>query len=973
MPGIKLSILNALTAIILLMWTSLLHAENSKGWELFVKGDSLLNAQQNELARDYYTRAEAQGLQYNDHFVAALSVYKTALSWLIDDETYLSLAGFTKLQLYLEPLNKRDSAIYFLAFLEEIVITKEAIFRTDYNPELIEKLILELDDEYQQRFWFLMAGIELLQLNNKQAIIYFQEASKFSGGFLYTTENAWYQMGNTFASIFENHRAIECFDYLLSQSLKYVYKYDVYYYLAVAYEGLESKEDVEVALKYFEGILKEVDVPVYQYISLIGLGNCYELLGQLSRVKQFYQKAYNIAVENEMDPLKQSSVLQSLGFYYNQIKDYQQAEEYYFKSYQIIRENKIPLLYRVAVVDMLSSAYRRNGKLHQAANISNTLLQDMKKNPDSYRNPNLKKLLINIRYDLALAYINLWEEDKQNVEYLLKADTVVKEVIHESKQLVVSLYSDKSKLSIQERFKYYIEAAFFINYHLYERNPDQELLDYFIEISELNQAALFQEKQEKNAAIQLADIPSSLLEMEGKVKKQISLCNYYINSNDKEIDPDLIRKLKSERVKGQNVLDSIYRVYNNKYKVNDKKYKGRKLISTKKIQGRMSDDEVILNYNLAEGFVYVMLIEKESAYIYRDSFPESLIEEVYSLRDKLTSYSDFSEMHTNETVKSFAGVSGKLYGRLIAPYKEYIENKRLIIIPDKELNLFPFDVLVEDLQYNETNLSWSELPYLLYSNPVTTIYSHRQFLREAEKLNRFSQLRGFAPGYDNELYADLLLDKLPGAEDEVLTARKYFRGEVYTGNKATKAKFREEADKADIVHLALHTRLSDIDPAFSQLLFTKTASDSLGAFFIFDLQDMYLKAKFVVLSGCNTGAGRLRRGEGLMNLARGFFFRGATNLIVTQWPVSDRSSAQIMKNFYATMVKGNTADVALQEAKISFLRKADPLKHHPYYWSGFSSLGNPVEYKSVITIWWSLLSLPILLFIGLVAKKRNWF
>jgi CHAT domain-containing protein len=97
----------------------------------------------------------------------------------------------------------------------------------------------------------------------------------------------------------------------------------------------------------------------------------------------------------------------------------------------------------------------------------------------------------------------------------------------------------------------------------------------------------------------------------------------------------------------------------------------------------------------------------------------------------------------------------------------------------------------------------------------------------------------------------------------------------------------------------------------------------------------------VVLSACKSGSGNLKSGEGIMSLARGFFYAGCPSALMSLWDVEDMSASHIMRYFYANLKQGKTKDRALQEAKIAYLKKADPLSSHPHFWQGMIMIGNP--------------------------------
>jgi CHAT domain-containing protein len=173
---------------------------------------------------------------------------------------------------------------------------------------------------------------------------------------------------------------------------------------------------------------------------------------------------------------------------------------------------------------------------------------------------------------------------------------------------------------------------------------------------------------------------------------------------------------------------------------------------------------------------------------------------------------------------------------------------------------------------------------------------------------------------------------------------KYFHGEVFRDNAATRENFLNNCKDYELVHLALHTELNDANPLYSKLLFSSGTPNTYDSMFAYEIFGSKLHAKLLVLSGCNTGSGKLEYSEGVMSLARSFFYSGVDNVIVTQWSVADKSSAALMNYFYTHLKSGESADVALQHAKLDFLHFEDPLKSHPYYWAGYISVGKPVSY-----------------------------
>jgi CHAT domain-containing protein len=108
----------------------------------------------------------------------------------------------------------------------------------------------------------------------------------------------------------------------------------------------------------------------------------------------------------------------------------------------------------------------------------------------------------------------------------------------------------------------------------------------------------------------------------------------------------------------------------------------------------------------------------------------------------------------------------------------------------------------------------------------------------------------------------------------------------------------------------------------------------------YEVYSIPLRAKMVVLSSCNSGSGLLNSGEGILSLARGFMYSGSKSVVMAMWEIEDRSGTEIVKRFYNNLKKGYSKSTALRMARMEYLRNADQLRAHPYFWSSLVVYGN---------------------------------
>ena len=109
-----------------------------------------------------------------------------------------------------------------------------------------------------------------------------------------------------------------------------------------------------------------------------------------------------------------------------------------------------------------------------------------------------------------------------------------------------------------------------------------------------------------------------------------------------------------------------------------------------------------------------------------------------------------------------------------------------------------------------------------------------------------------------------------------------------------------------------------------------------------------------VLSACETGLGELQPGEGVLSLQRAFHLAGAHTVVSSLWKVNDRTTQQLMADFYTNVWQKKMTKVdALRAAQIAMLNTGaarglgPPLdgevgnkRLSPYYWAAFVLSGD---------------------------------
>ncbi len=246
---------------------------------------------------------------------------------------------------------------------------------------------------------------------------------------------------------------------------------------------------------------------------------------------------------------------------------------------------------------------------------------------------------------------------------------------------------------------------------------------------------------------------------------------------------------------------------------------------------------------------------------------------------------------------------------------------RLYIVPHAELNYLPFSVLRHHTGTGDRFLVDDVAPVTLPS---------------AEALTR----RGTQPPAPLGLLALApARTGLPFAQQEVASLAALFpaSNEVLSGRDATEVRFKADAARYRVLHLATHGFFNRVDPLFSGVELEPGGEDD-GRLQVFEILGLPLGADLVTLSACDTalGAGELSdlpAGEELVGLTRAFLSAGSRNVVASLWDVSDQATSPLMTAFYRV-----AQSRAFPEALASVQRQrahGEGPEAHPWYWAAF--------------------------------------
>jgi CHAT domain-containing protein len=385
--------------------------------------------------------------------------------------------------------------------------------------------------------------------------------------------------------------------------------------------------------------------------------------------------------------------------------------------------------------------------------------------------------------------------------------------------------------------------------------------------------------------------------------------------------------------------------------------------STSDVQRALEPGTCLVAYNMGPGELITFVIQQSSCEIVRRASPGNLDSLARRLRHGLKTLDD----------REYLAAARELYGDLIQPIEKHLKGvSRLVIIPDGALYYLPFEVLLSsDVQQSVDDRGTTDfrrLPYLVSRFEIGyalsgTLYAETQASgdhmqsfagfapvtrasyasRAIPAANRFSTL-DFAGGQSTAV-PGYRYSALPYSASEVRNIARAFTasgraGTFTVGSGATKEDFAAQAQGHSIIHIATHGFIDEDHPERSALLFapgSDTASGGDGLLYAGEIYNLRLDADLVTLSSCESGVGRLVRGEGLMAMTRGFFYAGARNVVCSLWKVYDEQTNQLMHGFYRHVLEGKRYSASLREAKLEMIRNASTA--HPFKWAAFELIG----------------------------------
>jgi CHAT domain-containing protein len=424
-------------------------------------------------------------------------------------------------------------------------------------------------------------------------------------------------------------------------------------------------------------------------------------------------------------------------------------------------------------------------------------------------------------------------------------------------------------------------------------------------------------------------------------------------------------------------------------------------LSLAEVQQQILDDKTaLLEYFLGAQGSYLFAVTNQSAALYKIPSRGAMNIQVTEMRDQIVpqslrrsvvdlggtrGLSDERGLGVSATsalgnATAFAAASNTVYKSAIEPAAALVADKRLLVVADGVLNYVPFEALV-----SATGTDYAALPYLINTNEIvyapsaSVVAAVRQQSNAAAAMNSKGVLVVADPVFDaadaraksagttgetapaiESAVADVSgagqasaptpgfkLARLAGTRTEAQEIEKLARAsgfapDVWLDLDASEANVKtRDISKYRVLHVATHGLLDAERPQFTGVVLSLVGNhDSDGFLRTDEVFNLRLGAQLVMLSACETGLGREKRGEGVIGLTRAFLYAGAPSVGVSLWSVADRSTAELMSDFYKRLLtkQSPTPPAALRAAQQQMI--AGKKYSAPFYWAPFVLVGD---------------------------------
>lgn len=514
-----------------------------------------------------------------------------------------------------------------------------------------------------------------------------------------------------------------------------------------------------------------------------------------------------------------------------------------------------------------------------------------------------------------------------------------------SKLLTKNITSQQAKITNQAINRKRSESCIDLLFYSYQENSKSTYFYSALQYAEMNKASVLKDNYVKQSLLEKHPNDSLLLKEQQLLKTQELLTSNLIKKQlgyEATKNDSLNKQLLDVSIALKAVQKAIEHTYPN----------ATSIINIEKLQEQLKTDEAILvEYFYGRQAIYQFIIsEKHIDFIkipLQETTQNSLVNFIH-LFDNASAINNNIKAYTSEAFTAYN----------VLGIEKMSSKENLIIIPDGLLNFLPFEAL---LTKETLTTNFTSMPFLVTSHNVVYNSSIDFYLNNKQLPTQEKNILGIFPVFENTS------QPLTYSISEAKSLEKQTKATLYMHDEATKQQFLNSVAEYNMLHLSTHATSGDfINPA--SIAFYDEPM------LLNELYSLNIKPNLVVLSACETGVGKLQKGEGAMSIARGFQYAGAKNVLFSLWQINDASTTEIMNRFYKVFSKNHAVSYANRQSKLLYINDASisNLKKSPYYWSAFVYYGSISKpQKTSYVIYYIIGIFLVLIIVFLITRKRR--
>ncbi|MCF6361034.1 MAG: CHAT domain-containing protein [Cyclobacteriaceae bacterium] len=477
-----------------------------------------------------------------------------------------------------------------------------------------------------------------------------------------------------------------------------------------------------------------------------------------------------------------------------------------------------------------------------------------------------------------------------------------------------NITSQEAKIINQTANRARSEKCIEILFDEYSKFHNNEFLVDAFQFAERSKVSVLKEVSQKNTLLQHYPNDSFLLKEQFLLQQQERITNQLVQKQLRESKASEINTLGTELNKISIQLKSIKKEILNVYPQAEQNSFSMETLKQKLLK----DEATVIEYFYGKRAIYQFIATAESfsfQKIVLDSTISNAISQFVHFFDNASAINTHIHEYTNQAFYMY-----KLLG-----FSNALTSKNWVVIPDGLLNFIPFEALLME-KTEVTN--FSKMPFVINEKIIAYNSSVLFYLKGKSNVHTNRNLLGVFPVFENTNQT------LTYSITEANAIKKEMVSTILMNAEATKNNFIKNAPSYSILHLSTHASGGSFMVPASIEFYKETM-------LLNELYSLNLDAELVVLSACETGVGKLQKGEGAMSIARGFQYAGVQNVLFSLWKINDLATSKIMQSFYKNYSANQSAFISNHNSKIAYLQSEDisNIKKSPYYWSSFVYYG----------------------------------